>query len=268
MASDLNNSSVSEGIAELYLNSDLANIKFEFNKDDNAEFVPAHKSILAIASPVFLTLTLEHIEEVALLADKYDAPESVNKCATFIVNQLQMDNIILGYQLAITLRHETLKDHCEKYIRLFTKDSFKSQTFLNCAQFVLKHILQMDDLQCDETDVFDACVAWARHNCKEKGLDENEMENLRKQLGDCFYLIRIPADKLTVKLHPNTDNEKYFAVSMANFKGLLNRDMSLPISENHRTLLSSKGICLFNNSLLKDGQYTYAIKIAAILLDS
>ncbi|XP_055317742.1 BTB/POZ domain-containing protein 3-like [Sitodiplosis mosellana] len=232
MTSELDNSSVSERIAKLYLNSDLADIRFEFDNYGKTEFVPAHKFVLAIASPVFrawffgygeendlvtkvgksvkivdasaeafkeflqffylpkVTLTMEHIEEVALLADKYDMLDSVDTCATFLIGQLQPDNIDWGYQLAITIQHDKLKAFFEEYIKFFAKDFFKSEWFLNCDRIFLENVLQMDDLQCDETDVVDASLAWARHNCKEKGLDENEMENLRKQLGDCFYLIR------------------------------------------------------------------------------
>lgn len=234
MASDLDNSSVSKRISELYLIGEFADINFEFNSDSSGtEYVPAHKSILAIASPVFrawffgageennlitkvgksvkivdasagafkaflqffylqkVTLTMDYIKEVALLADKYEMLDSVNTCVTFLIDQLKTDNVVWIYHLAITLRIDKLKESCKKFVKIFTYEFFKSNAFLHCDQQFLENLLRMDQLQCKETDVIDACVAWAKFNCKEKGMDE--MENLRAQLGDCFYLIRFYA---------------------------------------------------------------------------
>lgn len=228
----LDNSAVSDRICELYLNEKLADIKFEFDNDNGTELVPAHKTILAVASPVFcawffgdgeenglvnkvgksvkivdasaaafkeflqffylqkVSLTIEYIDEVVLLADKYDVLDIVNTCITFLVDQLEIDDMIWGYQLALTLQNMELKEFCEEHIKLHARNVLKSDIFPHCDRIVLKNILKMDDLQCQESDIFDACIEWARFNCKKNGLDEKKMENLREQLRECFYLIR------------------------------------------------------------------------------
>lgn len=252
MSSNLDNTAVSDRISELYLSSDLADISFEFESDNGNELVSAHKTILAVASPVFrawffgdgeenglvtkvgktekivdataaafkeflqffyrrkVTLTMENIEEVALLADKYDMLDSVEACATFLVEQLKTDDIIWGYQLANTLRNQELIEFCEKQIKMFTNDLFKSESFLHCDRSVLKNILEMEVLQCSETEVFDACIKWARFNCEKNGLDESRMENLKQQLGECFYLIRFCSmDKNTFVEHTEPLNDLF-----------------------------------------------------------
>lgn len=51
----------------------------------------------------------------------------------------------------------------------------------------------MDKLRCNEIEIFEACVAWAKSSCQMNGLDENNSDNLKKELDDCFYLIRFGA---------------------------------------------------------------------------
>lgn len=53
MTNILKNNAASEAIANLYLNDELADVRFVFNTDDVVEKVPANKSILASLSPVF-----------------------------------------------------------------------------------------------------------------------------------------------------------------------------------------------------------------------
>lgn len=225
MASKLKNKFVAQSISKLYLNSDLYDVNFVF-KDQQ---IPAHKYILAIASPVFnamffgpikekkeiveivdatingfieflqffyldeVTLTMEHIVEVARLADKYDMIDCLNMCAEFLETQLTEADMFWGYQLAITLENEKLKEFCEKQISVRPLDVFKTQTFLRCDQSVLRHILEIDSLQCYENDIFMACLEWAKCACDKNELDQNNAEHLKSELGECFYLIRFGA---------------------------------------------------------------------------
>lgn len=225
MASKLKNNFVAQSISKLYLNSEMCDVNFMI-KDQQ---IPAHKYILAVSSPVFsamffgpikeekqlieivdatidgfteflqffyldeVTLTMEHIIEVARLADKYDMLDCVDACATFLEGQLTENDMFWGYQLAITLENDKLKQFCEKQISVRPLDVFKTQTFLRCDQTVLRSILEIDSLQCDENDIFMACVEWAKCACDKNQLNPNDAENLKLELGDCFYLIRFGA---------------------------------------------------------------------------
>ncbi|XP_055317745.1 BTB/POZ domain-containing protein 3-like [Sitodiplosis mosellana] len=173
----------------MYLDTELADVKFVCTNDDESQLVPAHKNILSSQSPVFramfygklkekdkveipdatvagfkeflqffylgeVTLTMENIEEVARLADKYDMLGRLNNYAATFINKLTMDNMCWGYQLAIIIKHEQLKAYCEKHICTFTGDLFKSATFQHCDQKTLKQILELETLMCDEIDIF------------------------------------------------------------------------------------------------------------------
>lgn len=225
MASQLKNSFVSQSIAKLYLNAELCDVNFVLK----GQQIPAHKYILAVASPVFnamffgpikeerekieivdatidgfkeflqffylgeVILTMEYIVEVARLADKYDMLECMNMCAEFLESQLTEADMFWGFQLAITLGNEKLKQFCAKQISIRPLDIFKTETFLRCDQNVLKNILEIETLQCSENDIFRACIEWAKRSCEKNELDPNDAEHLKGELGDCFYLIRFGA---------------------------------------------------------------------------
>lgn len=224
MANILKNTSVLKSIAKLYLKEELADVKFAFKQNGTTQTVSAHKLILASASPVFNTmffgslpendvvdivdaslgefeeflqffylsevrLTMENTEGVARLADKYDMLDCMNTCATFLESQLTNRNMFWGYQLAISLNNQKLRKFCEDKIVYLAFELFKSQAFLHCDRKVLKNILEMDELACSEFDIFTACMEWAKISCRQNKLSEDS-GNLKKQLSDCFYLIR------------------------------------------------------------------------------
>lgn len=217
-------------LEHLYLNSDLSTVNFIFKTGDEVEKVPAQKCILATDSEVFramffgpmksegdivitdvtagsfkeflryfyfsdLKCTVENVAEVTYLADYYHVPDCVNKCIQFFKSFLMPENVCSVYPIAITINNEVLKAKCDMKVSMFTDDVFESESFLQCDPVLLERILKMDQMSCHETNVFDACIEWAKVNCNEKGIDLNP-RNLKAALGDCFKLIRFGAMKL------------------------------------------------------------------------
>lgn len=229
MSSQLSSSIVIDFIANMYLKSDYADVHFEIFNDGETEKVPAHKAILATASPVFrqmlfgplkeegdviklpdttvgafkeflqffyldkITLTMENIGEVARLSDFYDVSECFEKCVDFLEGQLTSENLAWAYQLAIMFDHQKLKQICEKKISLLIDEVLKSDMFLQCDRDVVEQMLKIDALNCKEADLFKSVISWAKASCQKNELDENDPNNLKKQLGDCFHLFRFGA---------------------------------------------------------------------------
>lgn len=226
---DLENKAACHASAELYLNEEFADINFKIDCNGEIHKVPANKAVLSVLSPVFkagfyglakdqginngevqiydatidefkdflkffyfnkVTISMENIEAVVRLADKYQVRDYVNSAADLLENKLTFDNMCWGYQLALMLGNDELKVICEKYISGYPNEIFKSESFKHCDQMVLTHILNLNSLACKEYDVLDACFEWAKVSCKLNGIDDNKPENLRKQLGECFELIR------------------------------------------------------------------------------
>lgn len=247
MASKLTNPFVTKSIPELYLNSKTADVHFSFATDDGIVKVPAHKAILAIANPVFeamffgelkennvveivdanasafaeflqlfylpeVTFTMENIDVVLSFADKYDMIECTS-CADFLENQLtKLDKIVWVYQVAISINNQKLKESCERQIELLTNEVFKTDAFLHCDKSVVEHILRLESLRSSEFHVFLACIEWAKTFCRKCDLDENDPENLKKQLDGCLQLIRFDGmsnDEIG-KIIANEQYEKLF----------------------------------------------------------
>lgn len=237
-----------KSISELYLHSDSADVHFKCQSEN----VPAHKAILSIASPVFketffgpmksgeiidinddyitasafaeflqffyrpkVTLTMENIESVCRLADRYVMADCLNVCAKFLERNLTDENIIWAYQLSITTNNKQLKQFCEKVIQVFLEDDFKSiclVDLIDCNRDVVRSFLQMNYLPCRELDLFNVSIAWAKTYCQRNGLDENNLNNVRNQLGDCLHFIRFGAmstDEIDAILS-NQQNEMLF----------------------------------------------------------
>lgn len=245
MASIVDSKFVPNLMAKLYLNPDLADVKFVFKNGDDIETVSANRSVLAAGSSVFnamffgsipekgdveiadataeafqeflqmfyvsqFTLSMENMEQVAALADKYDVMDCLVNFATSKIGKLTIDDLCWGYQLAIITGNTKLKQYCERVICENANDIFNSSTFVQCNQNALRHILQLDALMCDESDVFEACVCWAKTACTELAVDETDPIMWKKLLGDCFYLIRFSTMPPDVFVKHTVSYEKMF----------------------------------------------------------
>ncbi|XP_055305968.1 uncharacterized protein LOC129570404 [Sitodiplosis mosellana] len=220
------------GCERLYMDTRTCDVFFLFKSDnDDYEKVPAHKSILSSVSPVFdamfygshkqsgdikivdstphafkeflqffylgaVKLTAENVPEIMYLSKEYMLNDCLNACADFCKATLTLDTICWGYELAILFEQDGLKRYCERKISENTKEIFQSNSFLSCESNLLRHILQLNSLKCDESVVFDGCIAWAKAVCVQKGVDEMSMQNLRAQLGELFDEIRFGRMKL------------------------------------------------------------------------
>lgn len=223
MANVLKTNLASEVHAKLYLNDDLADVRFVFGTGDHQTKVPANKANLAALSPVFyamffgsmkegnevniadadvesfkeflqffylseMILTMENMEAVVRLADRYNILEYVESCATFSEDQWTTENICWGFQLALCLEKEPLIRFCERKIIESSDEVLATEMFKQCPKDTLKRILSMD-LNCSEVEIFVSVLMWAKNACRQNGLNENQGENLKNQLGDCLKLI-------------------------------------------------------------------------------
>lgn len=230
MTNVLENEAATKVTEKLYLNSELADVDFIFSVDGEIEKVSANRAILAAASPVFhsmfyglwkengaikivdasadafkeflqffyltkVTLTMENIETVARLADKYDVLHFLNACAQLLEIKLTKESMCYAYQMALHLKDNTLINFCEKEISMSPREVFASDAFLRCDLTTLEHILDLG-LVCNEADIFDACLKWAKYQCEYYGLDETRTENVKQQLGDCLKSIRFGMMKI------------------------------------------------------------------------
>lgn len=214
----------SKAVELLYMSNKGSDIYFTFHSTD--ERIAAHKTILAV-SPVFdatifdptfignemkiedasfdaykeflqlfylrkdkIKLSMEHIESVVDLCEKYQIIEYLKPCLTSLEENLDIENMCLAYKLAIRCEQHDLLTFCERKIGMHTEKVLQSHGFLNCDWKVLDEIVKLDELNCSEPILLEACISWAQNACQRYELNANDKENLRNQLKDVIYNIR------------------------------------------------------------------------------
>lgn len=283
MAFLLTNPSVSATIANLYLNSELADSHFIFKSDDEIQKIPVHKLFLAMKSPVFdamffgamkeqndieivdadiqafreflqlfyltnVTLTMEHMETVIRLTDKYDIMRCVHEmCATLPKEPLTSENIFYIYQLAIYADYFPLVKICErKIIDLPSMQLVQSDTFIRIDKKILTYLLELD-FKCDEIGLIYASLSWARHACEKSGMDTRN-ENLRAQLGDCLKLFR------------------FFKLAFNQFIDLIKRYQNLLTAEEFQDIVLMQKVPTYNPKIFNRCDRRYEWNAGEVLL--
>lgn len=105
-------------------------------------------------------LTHEKIEDVLKSADELMGKEIVKVCYDFLTETLSVDTVCLTYHVCHTLparnysvENKELIDRCEQLISLNSEEVYSSPGFNKCAREDIFNILQLDSLNCKETEV-------------------------------------------------------------------------------------------------------------------
>lgn len=215
----------------LFLDARTADIQFVFQVDDKVETITAHKLLLAKESDVFdvmfygnwkeekvieikdvpavvfteflkhfymvhMTITWENVAGIMLLADKYNVQGCMDTCQSFLQQSRSIDDIFSVYELAVTYRRAELTEFCTNKMAIQPDAVLASNDFRCCSHNVLKSILEIGIVCFDPFDLFKACMQWAECACPEGSSAAEKMNNCRKLLGDCFYLLPFRLMKL------------------------------------------------------------------------
>lgn len=215
------------------------------SKVNGAEMiVSAHKAILAESSPVFdrmfygdlpegrevrvtdvsfegfceflrlfyvsdVTISEDNLFDVLKLVDKYNVEEFGWVCASLLEETVTSATVCSYYEFALTFNYlRELIDAIETTISMEPGVVLQTRSFRKSSRFVLKKILEMNSMDCLESDLFKAAMCWATETCRGNNMPATS-ENLKAALGaECLSLIRFPAmtpDELTscVTLYPN-----------------------------------------------------------------
>ena len=188
-------------------------------ESESKQVIPAHKFVLSVSSPVFeamfygeLAETTDSIElpdceyesllelfrymysdEVNLsgsnlmgvlyLAKKYMVPSLADKCAEYLLDNLDPSNVFDILPQGQKYEEKKLVDQYWKVIDEQIDEALKSDGFATIERPVLESVVERDTLNIQEIELFKAVNLWATKRCEEQGLSTNGSEK-RRILGE------------------------------------------------------------------------------------
>lgn len=201
-----------------------ADIKFLFDSgNDTITAIQAHQSVLSAGSDVFksmfdempknrgefnvkgvpkmlfkeflkffyqddrVNLSAKNAYDLLNMGLKYKVQKCIDDCTRFLIKILSVGNVCNTLEFAIHFNQTDLIKKCEEFIIVNTEAVLRCRNFFSCTKDVLEHILRMNMLSWSEFHIFEACMAWVKHQSKETKLTK---ELVDKHLGDLFYEIR------------------------------------------------------------------------------
>lgn len=219
---------------KLYLDAVTADVQFVFEVDTNVHIeIQAHKSILAVNSPVFhamfygsmkegnkirivdasalafieflqffylnnVRLTSKNIIEVAYLCKKYEVTKGLQVCEKPLQLSVfdNINNICSDYQALLLLQIDSVVSACKNTMIDNAQKVLESPNFLECDCTTFKRIIELLSSKCAASVIIDAGMAWAKAECQRSNMSLTT-KNLKAQLMHTIDLM--PFDGLTAE---------------------------------------------------------------------
>lgn len=152
--------------------------------------------------------------ELIYASKKYDVFRLWLECKRYLQNALSLEDACVVLEQAMVFGEKDLEMQCIQMIEKNAIEVFRTNTFLDMQRKTLKRILELNNLNCEEDDVYRACKAWAA-----KKTYNVSNQDIKDTLGELVNLIRFEAivDKTTteeenilpVKKKSKKDDEHY-----------------------------------------------------------
>lgn len=211
---------------DFFFPSSTADFFFEFS---DSKKIHVHKKLLSDLSPVFaamfsgdwlekthttitdasydsfkqfirmsyegkITISSNTVYEIVNLSTKYFMATRAlwAGCESYLIQCLNIENVIEHLDFAILHSLEDLKDACVQFIiGDFVKfmDATSSFNFghASLANIMAKLSDRKQSKHLERVHCF--CIQWASYHCRQKGVDASNIDNIREQLGNVYFFI-------------------------------------------------------------------------------
>ncbi|XP_014248606.1 BTB/POZ domain-containing protein 6 isoform X2 [Cimex lectularius] len=222
---------VRERNAAMFNNELMADITFVVGSTGHTQRIPAHKYVLATGSSVFYAMfygglaeNKEQIEvpdveplafltmlkylycdEICLEADtvlatlyaakKYIIPHLARACVAYLETSLTAKNACLLLSQSRLFEEPDLMSRCWEVIDAQAEMALRSDGFCDIDSRTFASVLSRETLNCKETHLFEAALAWAGAECLRRDIPPTPA-NRRSALGESLRLVRIPTMSL------------------------------------------------------------------------
>lgn len=188
--------------------------------------VYAHKYVLAVSSPVFLTmfygamasagaqeihlpdcdvdslkefLSYLYCDEVCIcedtviqllyLAKKYMVPSLHEMARQKLRRMINVATVFEILPSILQIDEEDLVEQCWKVIEFDTEQAINQDSFCEIERDLLEKVLERDELTIREVDLFGRVLDWARTRQKQLESDSNRVNIIREILGEKIILL-------------------------------------------------------------------------------
>ncbi|XP_068251042.1 uncharacterized protein [Palaemon carinicauda] len=202
-------------LSALYNLSKLSDLTISF--PNCMESLKVHRLILAMSSPVFeamfygpmavkgdlilpedppqaFTILVSYIYEnqvplrdvdtavkVYHLASKYQMNHLSSLCSQYIEEHVDLDNLVMIYELSLLFEDSKLKKRCRKVVKDFSVEILSSPWLGQLTQQCMKDLLQQK-LCADEVSVFKGLLQWGASQSKSLSRSIKSHKGLRQQI--------------------------------------------------------------------------------------
>lgn len=136
--------------------------------------------------------TIDNIAEVMKLIDKYDVAGGLKTIEKSLFNSVTVENVCSFYELAAPYQlSDNIINEFKNMIGEHLEKILKSSTFAELNPETVTDILQWDEMNCAETDLFHAVVARATQSLQQRQLTV-DVDNIKEELKDVIKYIRFP----------------------------------------------------------------------------
>lgn len=201
----------------------MSDIIFEF--EETTEIIHAHKLILGKSSPVFYSMfygqlqergervlmadtsresflevlrylytdwcliTTENSIEILYLSKKYLIPFLEDEAMIFLRRNVSEETVWPILQVSVLCSSSILEELCIDLIGRGTQKVMKYSNFLEISKATLEIFLRIRTVNCCEYEIFNACMNWTKHQCKNNGVEFNYKQRVQ-YLGDLIKLFK------------------------------------------------------------------------------
>ena len=194
----------------IFNNELLSDVKFVVpalhNESERRKYIPAHKFILALSSPVFyamfygemaetsgavqlpdcdyesllelfrflysneVNLSGSNVMQVLYLAKKYLVPSLADKCTEYLQKHLEASNVFSVLPQAQKFEDKDLEERCWEVIETHTENALTSEEFVTLERSVVESVVKRERLNVKEVDLFKAIDRWATKEVEKQRL--------------------------------------------------------------------------------------------------
>ena len=278
---------ISERTRFIFNNELLSDVRFIVPasncESESQKMIPAHKFVLAIASPVFyvmfygemaesrnsielsdceyesllelfrylytdeVKLTGSNVMHVLYLAKKYILPSLADKCSAYLHENLGASNVFSILPHAKKFDDQDLENRCWEVIEKHTEEAVTSDEFVTLERSLVESVVKKEVLKVKEAELFKAVDRWATQEIERQGLNPDG-ETKRKVIGEgLLNAIRFPLmsqkEFLAVVSDSNILTTKEIIDLMKHYNSMLTSPLQFSASPRTR------GVCTFHRFL-------------------